>query len=370
MRHVPTALFIDTEAFVRNGFRLHTKGFLLLTTTFVKGGIRLLIPSMMERELRRHLERHARECGQSWAKLQDRHPVNLLKSWTGRTAEDFAAECLAQMNGQWDQFKSHFTVESLPLVGDLESIVDQYFTVAAPFSTGGKSKEFPDAFMLSALALYHQKNKVTIAVVSGDGDFKKACALLPYVWYFESIDDYVNAFKPEQSPEVEEPIDPLRPIVTEDLSELKGILQRGSHVTTLEADRLISLLQNRGENYRYFFLNATDPFWIPRLTAAGFFTTLPEVEQMPDGTSKIPDWAPIYYLEKAFDADPEAVVGILESLPSTTNPRILEGVVSIAAKCDNPEFVSRLAPKILSAAETPRWGREKFISLLEKLAKW
>ena len=36
MRHVPTALSIDTEAFVRNGFRLHTKGFLLLTTTFVK----------------------------------------------------------------------------------------------------------------------------------------------------------------------------------------------------------------------------------------------------------------------------------------------------------------------------------------------
>ena len=296
--------------------------------------------------------------------------MSLLKFWTARRPEDFARECLAQMNAQWDSFKSHFTVESLPLVGDLDSVVDQYFAGTGPFSIGRKSKEFPDAFILSALALYHNTHKVNIAIVSGDGDFKNACALLPYIWYFETVDDYINAFKPELSRAAEEPIDPLKPIVTEDLSELKAILQRGSNVTTIEADRLISLLQTRGENYRYFFLNATDPFWIPLLTAAGFFGGVPEVEQMPDGTTKIPEWPPMYYLEKAFDADPEAVVGIVESLPATTNPRVLENVVSIAAKSENPELVARLAPKILSAAETPLWGREKFISLLQKLAKW
>ena len=193
---------------------------------------------------------------------------------------------------------------------------------------------------------------------------------IAYIWYFESVDDYVNAYQPELSRAVEEPIDPLRPIITEDLSELKGILQRGSAVTTIEADRLVSLIQNRGENYRYFFLNASDPFWIPRLTAAGFFATVPGIEEMTDGTTKIPDWPPMYYLEKIFDADPEAVVAILESLPATANPRISEGVVSIAAKSDNLELVLRLAPKILSEAETPQWARDKFISLLKKLAQW
>jgi hypothetical protein len=240
-----------------------------------------------------------------------------------------------------------------------------------PFSEK-KQKEFPDAFVLSALEQYHDTHKVNIAIISFDGDFKNACALLPYVQHFTSLEDYVNAFKPELSREqhtIEEPVDPLRPIVTEDLTELKGILGRGPQVTDIESNRLIALLQSRGENYRYFFLNATDPFWIPRLQAAGLFARLPDVEQLPDGNIKIPDWPPIYYLEKAFEKDPEAVLRIVESLPATSNPRILQRIVSIASKSDKAGIISRLAPKILAAAENPRWGRENFITLLKKLSQ-
>ncbi len=372
MRHVPTALFIDTEVHKRNGLRFDTKEFSLLTSTFVKGGIRLLVPAVMEREPRRHFQRQGERCGELWRQLDNQHPMKLLKSRVARRAEDVTAECLTELNGHWDAFKKHFTIEALPAVGDLDAVLDQYFAIKAPFSAA-KPKEFPDALVLSALVEYHNTHKVNIAVVSLDGDFKTACALLPYVRHFLSIEAYINAFKPELSREehaIEEPVDPLRPIVTEDLTELKGILGRGSQATTIEGDRLLSLLQNRGENYRYFFFNATDPFWIPRLEAAGFFASLPEPERMPDGTTKIPEWPPIYYLEKVFDSDPETVVRILESLPTTANPRILDGVISIAAKSNRPELVSRLTSKILAAAENPRWAREKFISLLTKLAQW
>ncbi len=372
MRHIPTALFIDTEVFKRNGLRLDTKEFSLLKATFVKGGIRLLVPAMMERELIRHFVERAKNCGDLWIKLQNQHPVKFLKSWNPRPAEEMTADCLAELNGHWNQFKDHFTVEPLPIMGDIEDVLDQYFAVKAPFSPA-KPKEFPDAFVLSALELYHKKHKVNIAIVSLDGDFKTACAARPYFRHFSSLEDYVNAFKPELSREehvIEEPVDPLRPIVTEDLTEVKGILGRGSQITTIEGDRLMLLLQSRGENYRYFFLNASDPFWIPGLEEAGFFATLPEVERMPDGTTRIPDWPPIYYLEKAFDSDAEAVVRVLESLPSTSNPRILERVVSIAAKCDKPELVLCIASKILASAENPSWAREKFIALLNRLAQW
>ncbi len=251
-------------------------------------------------------------------------------------------------------------------------MLEQYFAIKALFSPA-KPKEFPHAFVLSALDGYHKAHKVNIAVISLDADFKNACALLSYIRHFTSLEDYVNAFKPELPREehaIEEPVDPLQPIVTEDLTELKGILGRGSQVTQMESDRLLTLLQSRGENYRYFFLNATEPFWIPRLQAAGFFANLPDIQQMPDGSTKIPDWPPIYYLEKAFDKDAEAVVRIVESLPATSNPRILEHIVSIASKCDRPDLVSRLAPKILASAENPRWGREEFIALLNKLSQW
>ena len=54
MRHVPTALYIDTEVFKGQSLRLDSKAFIQLTATFVKEGIRLLVPKIMERELLRH----------------------------------------------------------------------------------------------------------------------------------------------------------------------------------------------------------------------------------------------------------------------------------------------------------------------------
>ena len=53
MRHIPTSLYIDTEVFVRHGLRLDTKEFNSLKDTFAKGGLRLLVPAIMERELLR-----------------------------------------------------------------------------------------------------------------------------------------------------------------------------------------------------------------------------------------------------------------------------------------------------------------------------
>src|SRR5260370_19699769 len=244
-----------------------------------------------------------------------RAPSENLKPWMLRTSEDLAAECLAELNAKWNEFKDHFTVELLPLLGDLETVVDKYFAVKAPFSEG-KPKEFPDAFVLSALHEYHKKHKVNIAVVSLDGDFKNACALLGYLQHFSSLEDYANAFKPELSREehaIEQPVDPTRPIVTEDLPKLKGILNPGPQATAIERKRVISLLHSRGQNYDYFFRNASDVFWIPLLKDAGLFDRLPEPEILSDGTTKIPNWEPVFYLERVFDAYPAAVVRILEA---------------------------------------------------------
>src|ERR1051325_6595771 len=114
MRHVPTALFIDTEVFKRNALRLDTREFALLKATCEKGGIRLLLPAMMERELMRHYERQAARCGALWAELQNQHPIKSLKSWQPRSAEEVSAECLIVLKDKWDEFKKHFTVESTP----------------------------------------------------------------------------------------------------------------------------------------------------------------------------------------------------------------------------------------------------------------
>ena len=111
MRHIPTSLYIDTEVFKRQGLRLNTDDFNLLKDTFVKGGLRLLVPAMMERELLRHYRRQAEECADAVHKAQQKHPMPLLKMWTPRPKKEVIDECFNELKSQWEQFKSHFVVE-------------------------------------------------------------------------------------------------------------------------------------------------------------------------------------------------------------------------------------------------------------------
>ncbi len=231
MRHIPTALYIDTQVLNAQGLRLDTKDFRRLKDTFVKGGLRLLVPAMMERELLRHYQKRAEECADKVEKAQNMHPMPFLEMWTPRPKNEVIEASFNRLKSDWEHFKSHFTVESLPLVGDLDRVVDWYFSVQPPFSPG-KKKEFPDAFILSALDLYHNDHKANIAVVSGDGDFREACESRRYIQHFERLEKYIKAFEPELTRErnvIEEPVDPTQPIVTEDLTEIKAILGRESN---------------------------------------------------------------------------------------------------------------------------------------------
>ncbi len=215
---------------MNQGLRLDTKAFRLMKTKFVKSGLRLLVPAMMERELIRHYRKQAKDCANAVEKAQNIHPMPFLEMWTPRPKDEVIEACFNELISQWEQFKSHFTVESLSLVGDLDRVVDWYFSVQPPFSPE-KKKEFPDAFILSALDLYHNDHKANIAVVSGDRDFSNACQVRRHIQHFDKLEQYIKAFEPELTRErsvIEEPVDPTQPIVTEDLTELKAILGRES----------------------------------------------------------------------------------------------------------------------------------------------
>ena len=257
------------------------------------------------------------------------------------TEEELQSKCYDEMVRQWEMFKEHFIVEKLPIVGNLEDTIDWYFKKEPPFSER-KPKEFPDAFILSALDHYHKEHKANIAVVSGDGDFSKACTLRRFIVYFSSLDEYIEAFEPElTSKDLEPPeIDPTRPITTEDLKELQAILGRGNEVTTIEIDRVLNLLKSRGTNYDYFFAHAKDGVWLEPLISNGYFDN--------------PLWPPISYLIRVYETKPERVLEILENLPETSNPHILEGSMDVILKANSVEVTNRLSSRILSFVENAR----------------
>ena len=345
MRHIPTSLYIDTQVFVRNSYRFDTQAFTQLLDTFVKGGIRLLIPEMMERELLRKLDEQAEKVAQALINAHKTHPIPSLSLVDLPPKDELKSKCYDEMVRQWETFKEHFRVEELPLVErNLKEAVEWYFRKEPPFSNPKKPKEFPDAFILSALEHYHKEHKANIAVVSGDGDFQEVCARrwFRFIEHFPSLDKYIEAFEPELKSEDLEPpeIDPTRPITTEDLTELQAILGRGNDVTPIEIDRVLNLLKSRGTNYDYFFAQAKDGVWLEPLRSNGYFDN--------------PLWPPISYLVRVYETKPERVLEILENLPETSNPHILEDIVDVVLKADSVEAVNRLSSRILSFVENAR----------------
>lgn len=354
LRHTPTSLYIDTQVFVGNGCRFDTQAFTQLLDTFVKGGIRLLIPEMMERELLRKFGEQAEKAANALNTAHKTHPIASLSIIELSTKEELQSKCYDAMVRQWETFKEHFIIEKLPIAGNLEDVVDWYFRKEPPFSN--KPKEFPDAFILSALEHYHKEHKANIAVVSGDGDFKNACVRRRFIEHFPSLDEYIKAFKPElTSEDLEYPeIDPTRPITTEDLTELQAILGHGDEVTSIEVDRVLNLLKSRGTNYDYFFRHAKDDVWLEPLRDNGYFDNPPDLEEMPDGGYRIPFWPQINYLVRVYETKPERVLEILENLSATSNPHILEGIIDAVLNANSVEAVERLSSGILSFVENAR----------------
>lgn len=366
MRPVPTTLYIDTQVFRKNDLNLHTKEFRELKMTFKKGGLRLLIPKIMERELLRKYDERAAECAEAF-KL---HPIPYLELSKIPSKDNLKEICLKELIRQWKEFKDHFTIQELPLVGNLEDVVNWYFNYQDTFfgrkdKMKKQSKEFPDAFIFSALENYCKELQVTVAVVSADGHFRNACANHRQFIYYPKLEEYIQSLKPklEQKPES---VDPTLPIVTEDLTEIKAILEREDQVTSSEIDRVIRLLQRRDQNYEYFFSKANDSIWLDSLEQDGFFNKPPSAI-VTDGNYNVPFWPPLSYLVRVFDSEPEKVLKILENLPETNNPRILKGIVDVVLKSDSANVFCRFKTRIMTFVTTWWWARsDKVIELLQK----
>lgn len=369
MRHVPTCIYIDTQVFKCNGLRFDTKSFVSLTETFAKGGLRLLVPEILERELNRHFKKTAEKVATEFIKSVNTYPINRLSPVEMTSQEELQAKCFEEMQKNWNILKEHFVVEKLPIVGCLEDVIDWYFDVRPPFADkSGKQKEFPDAFIISTLDLYHQQHRANIAVISEDGDFVQACAMRRFIWHFPSLDKYIEAFRPELDglqmlPTI---IDSTKPIVTEDLSELKVFLSRGNDITPIEVQRVIQLLNHRGANFDYFFQNVDSFFWFDHLSDNGYFVAPPTVELNSEGNEIHPWWPPLGYLIRIFDIQPDNVLDKIADLPDTENFRVLEGILKIILKADSAAAVLRLSRFIFAFIDKYHFNHELIIKLLNK----
>ena len=317
----------------------------------MKGGLRLLVPEMMERELIREYRKRANEAAKTLENAVRKHPICSLELGDFPSRADLELQCFTKLHQQWEEFKEHFIVESLPLVGNLEEVVNWYFAIKPPFaSSRGKQKEFPDAFILSALDQYQRQYNASIAVVTHDGDFDEACQSRQYINHYSELAEYIESFRPESTPDLHEieASDLTRPIATEDVSAIKEILGRGKSIIPVEVARVLTLLRSSGVNYGYFFSFCSDPLWLGHLKNE-YFQNPPNKIVLPDDTVQYPSWPELLYLEKISQDLPDEVIDILLRLPKVDNLRIYDNVLEIALSLDGDQSIM-LMPKILEYA--------------------
>lgn len=360
MRHIPTTLYIDTELFVGQQLRFDTSVFKSLKDSFVSKGLRLLIPAVTEREIQRHFMRRAEKVAQAIHKADKIYPIERLGFQKILPKDELISTCIDEMNVQWTSFKDFFVVKELPIVGNIEKVIDWYFEVKAPFGTNKKEKEFPDAFIISILDLYHEKTQSNIAVIGKDGDFCVACSSRHYIAYYEKLEDYISAFKEHSSGDkiLPDEIDLTKPIVTEDLTELKSILARGIDATPIERKRVMKLLKSRGENYTYFFMNVNDTIWMQYLIDEEYFSP-PESK---DYSLRLP----LEYLLRIFDTLPTEVIQIVSKLPLTTHCYTLNSIFEIILKSNSADVTSDLVKFIIQFIKCCSWNYELIIEFLNK----
>jgi hypothetical protein len=187
---VPNIIFIDTSILEEQNYNFSSVAVSAFLEALKDQKLTLLIPDPTRREIERHIEERSKEVIKVLENAKRNAPfLAKWKGWPVKRGDSTLYFQLRQMaNEEWDGFLKHFKVENLGYGNvRIEEVMNWYDQQRAPFGEGKKRKEFPDALALAVLLTYARKNRVSVAVVSKDKDFERACGFYSELLYFPSL---------------------------------------------------------------------------------------------------------------------------------------------------------------------------------------
>jgi len=187
---LPTHAFLDTSVFDGQQYNFSSSTFTTFIPVAVRLGITLLLPDPTEREVKRHIRERSEEALRA-LKLARRSTPFLRKwkhfpQWPRDSAESWELHRIAI--DEWTSFLGQLPIIRCGYDGvQISTIMNWYDTAQAPFASGRKRKEFPDALAVAILDAYARRHEVHIAVVSSDHDFRLACERFSSLLHFSSL---------------------------------------------------------------------------------------------------------------------------------------------------------------------------------------
>jgi hypothetical protein len=187
---LPRAIFIDACIFDQEKFQFASPQITAFIDATRKKELKLLLPAPTRQEIEDHISNGAERAISALNHARKEHPfLHQLKSLPKRKDLPHAKYKLERRIVQsWERFLKKFDVVELGYTGvKIDEVMQWYRWGRAPFGTGEKRKEFPDAFAFAALLDYAKKSKAKVAIVSADNDFKEACKSRSDFHHFPSL---------------------------------------------------------------------------------------------------------------------------------------------------------------------------------------
>jgi hypothetical protein len=193
---VPRVIFVDTRVFDEQRYNFQSAAMMAFLEATKTAPPTLLLPAPTEQEITRHIQEQVDEASKVLSDAKRRAPI--LAKWTGWPANLDARDIKYQLHTfaqtEWKAFLGQFDVKRLGYEGvNLSRIMNWYEFKRAPFGVGKKSKEFPDAIAVDAIAFYAAGNDTEVAMISKDPDFKQACTHYSRLLYFSSLSALTEA---------------------------------------------------------------------------------------------------------------------------------------------------------------------------------
>lgn len=171
-------IFIDTSVFLQESFFKETSRVSKLLQLAEKGYVKILFPVITEKEWLKHFKDtvdpkvKVSEAERKLSLLGNNEYANefLKNLQTAIDGYDFTIEAEVVLNAKTNQ-PGVVKIDYHQFESTLEDVFEKYFRQDKPFGANGKSKEFPDAFVLASLEKYARENNLErIIVFSLDKD--------------------------------------------------------------------------------------------------------------------------------------------------------------------------------------------------------
>lgn len=193
-RHV----FIDTSVFKGLNYSFRSKRFQTLTALAREKKAFIHLTDITVREVQSNIAEDILEVHRAFKKFREDSKIRILKNLDKDSVRalftDFdMVEAEGELLNQFKAFRDDCLVDIIPMTQvSIDGVFEKYFALTPPFSTGKKKHEFPDAFVLAALARWCQEKVAEIYVITGDDDMKSACEQSGPLLALGKVDEFLD----------------------------------------------------------------------------------------------------------------------------------------------------------------------------------